>query len=227
MKRAEVIESLIDRDWSSKKKFAENIGIPPTTLQSILTRGVGKASVDNIIKVCKGLGITVERLEELSNQTDADKIMEIFGNHETNIDGQYDYYPIPVAAGLPTSIEGISSDDVQKISIPNAVMGKWANHNDIFTMKVNGDSMNNIFPHGSLIAVKKVEFEQLRTDDIVVFSDEHEYSVKRYYNDVENERIIFSPDSTDRSFTDYSISYQEAKSLKIHGKVVVYIVELD
>lgn len=44
------------------------IGIPPTTLNSMLNRGLGKASIDNVLKVCKGLGITVEELEEMADR---------------------------------------------------------------------------------------------------------------------------------------------------------------
>lgn len=65
-KRTEVIERLIDETGLSKKAFAEKIGLPPTTLRSMLQRGVGNASVDNVIKVCKGLGITTEELEKMA-----------------------------------------------------------------------------------------------------------------------------------------------------------------
>ncbi|GED33989.1 helix-turn-helix transcriptional regulator [Brevibacillus centrosporus] len=64
-KKAEILADLIDKK-GSRRAFAEEIGIPPTTLQSMLTRGVGRASVDNVIKVCKALGITVEELEEMA-----------------------------------------------------------------------------------------------------------------------------------------------------------------
>ncbi|QRG66956.1 helix-turn-helix transcriptional regulator [Brevibacillus choshinensis] len=64
-KKAEILADLIDRR-GSRRAFAEEIGIPPTTLQSMLTRGVGRASVDNVIKVCKALGISVEELEQMA-----------------------------------------------------------------------------------------------------------------------------------------------------------------
>lgn len=36
----------------------------------MLTRGVGGAAIDNVLKVTKGLGITVEELENLVNEED-------------------------------------------------------------------------------------------------------------------------------------------------------------
>ncbi len=71
-KRAEIIDRLIKEQGFSKKSFAESIGIPPTTLRSMLERGIGKASVDNVIKVCKGLGITVDELDVMVKRENND-----------------------------------------------------------------------------------------------------------------------------------------------------------
>ena len=121
-------------------------------------------------------------------------------------------------------MDPVIKDDVETISIPDEVMGKWANDKDIFIIKVNGESMNNIIPHGSLIAVKPVELQNLKNGDIVVYSDGNDYAVKRYYRD--DVRIIFRPDSKDPSFYDY-ITDISNENLIIHGKVVLYTVELD
>ncbi|NOK15273.1 helix-turn-helix transcriptional regulator [Corallococcus exercitus] len=74
-RKAKVLAELID-SRGSRRAFAEEIGLPPTTLQSMLTRGVGRASIDNVIKVCRALGITVEDLENMAhgeNETTAVK----------------------------------------------------------------------------------------------------------------------------------------------------------
>jgi len=70
-KRTEELARLIKGTGLSKKAFAEKIGIPPTTLRSMLERGIGNASIDNVIKVCKGLGITTEDLEKFTNNEDS------------------------------------------------------------------------------------------------------------------------------------------------------------
>lgn len=72
-KRTEVLKLLINDTGLSKKAFAEKIGLPPTTLRSMLSRGVGNASVDNVLKVCKGLNITTEILEEMAKNLKDDK----------------------------------------------------------------------------------------------------------------------------------------------------------
>lgn len=70
MTREDVLRHLISETGLSMKAFAEKAGIPYTTLYSILERGVGKASIDNVIKICKALGITVEDLEKAAETGD-------------------------------------------------------------------------------------------------------------------------------------------------------------
>lgn len=66
MNRTEVLKKLINETGLSMRAFSEKAAIPNTTLHSMLERGIGNASVDNVIKVCKTLGITVEQLEEMT-----------------------------------------------------------------------------------------------------------------------------------------------------------------
>src|SRR5699024_7668631 len=68
VKRTEILKRLIKDTGLNLKAFSEKAGIPYTTLRSMLERGIGNASVDNVIKICKTLGITVEELEEMANE---------------------------------------------------------------------------------------------------------------------------------------------------------------
>lgn len=60
--RTKYIKYLIDLNWPNMKSFAESNNIPYTTLRSIMQRGIGNASVNNVIKICEGLGITTDEL---------------------------------------------------------------------------------------------------------------------------------------------------------------------
>lgn len=68
MNRAEIIKKLIEKKGYNLKGFARKIDMPYTTFYSILQRGVSKAGIDNVIKICKGLDITVEELEEMAEK---------------------------------------------------------------------------------------------------------------------------------------------------------------
>lgn len=63
MTREEYLKMLIKKH-GSQREFAQYIGMPPSTLFSIL-RNVGGASIDNIVKICKGLGITADDLANI------------------------------------------------------------------------------------------------------------------------------------------------------------------
>lgn len=78
MERTEKVKRLIEETGLSLKAFSEKASIPYTTLRSMLERGVGNASVNNVIKVCKALGIAVEDLEEESEY----KPITIAAHHE-------------------------------------------------------------------------------------------------------------------------------------------------
>jgi DNA-binding transcriptional regulator YhcF (GntR family) len=78
LERAKILVRLIkEKGYPSNRAFAEEIGIPPTTLQSMLSRGIGKASVDNVIKICRALGITVDELQEMSKKSEEESLAEI------------------------------------------------------------------------------------------------------------------------------------------------------
>ena len=135
---------------------------------------------------------------------------------------KYHYFDTPISAGAPDRVDGLTHTDT--IELPDNLMGRYAGQRDIFITRVNGESMNRIIPDGSLIAVKPVEIHQIKDGDVIVYSDGGDYSVKRFYK--RDDQLIFKPDSKNESFYDY-ITTIENTDLKIHGKVVIYIVELD
>lgn len=83
--KAKVLAELIDRR-GSRRSFAESIGLPPTTLQSMLTRGVGRASIDNVMKVCRALGITVEQLEAMAQSWEEHRRIDTIAAHHDGED---------------------------------------------------------------------------------------------------------------------------------------------
>lgn len=66
MEKAKILEQLIKEKGYNLKSFAEKCGIPYTTLYGIIKNGVGRASMDNILTICRCLGIKVEELEEMA-----------------------------------------------------------------------------------------------------------------------------------------------------------------
>lgn len=71
MTQENYVKMLISNSGHTVKSFAESIGLPYTTLLGMLNRGLSGASVQNVIKVCKGLSITIEDLERIEREGDA------------------------------------------------------------------------------------------------------------------------------------------------------------
>lgn len=150
-----------------------------------------------------------------------DSILGINGESLILPSNQYTYYPTAISAGLPLDVEGITNAD--KITLPDNIMGKYAGHKDIIILRINGDSMDKVMPDNSLIAVKDTPPDSLKDGDIVVFSCDNDYSVKHYYR--QGDTLIFKPNSNNAAHFDQT--YNIDSNIKIHGKVVMYIVNLD
>lgn len=208
---AKYIKMLRERKGISAVELANRVGVTKGTI-SRYESGTRKIPMDDIPKFAAVLDVSpVDILIESTKET-------VISYSE------YPFLPMAISAGLPLCVDSLNEDAaLEFISIPDNIMGKWAGK-EIFLMKINGDSMNRVITHGSLIGVKTVKKEELNNGDIVIYSDGGDYAVKRYYQS--DDKIIFRPDSTDLSFTDY-VTSKDNTDLKIHGKVVIYIVDLD
>ncbi|MDT2830060.1 XRE family transcriptional regulator [Vagococcus carniphilus] len=231
-------KSTINKDNAEKIAAAFNIDksdIDPRYIRNYEYYDMKKELLDELITLNKST--KVEKLNQFEKMTDKANSLGLGlsstitdrGNKRTLISHdthEYNFFDANIAAGVPTSVEAFDEDHNEQIAIPDLILGKHAGSSDIFFTSVNGDSMNNVIPNKSIIAVKKIEsYSELADNDIVVFSNDNEFSVKRFINDTRNNRIIFRPDSMDMSFTDVVINYEEADSLVIYGKVVVYVVQ--
>src|SRR5690625_387048 len=221
-KFGERIKDLAKKLGKENQEVAEDLGLSKSQM-SHYTTGKRKVPSDLLQKIVDTYSINPQFLF----RENVPLYKENNDDNSKKVSSKYNYYPVSISAGLPINVDGITNDDVEQISIPDSIMKGHAGSKDVFFMKTNGESMNNVIPHDSLIAVKHTDINNLKNGDIVVYSCNHEYSVKRIYNDANNKRFVFKPDSTDMRFIDNVVTYEEAKDLKLYGKVVLYIVNLD
>ena len=59
MTREELLKSYILKQYRTVKDFSVAIGLPYTTIDGILRRGVMNTRVENMIRVCQFLGISL------------------------------------------------------------------------------------------------------------------------------------------------------------------------
>lgn len=206
------LSNLIGRKGIDQKILADYLEISEMSVSNWVN-GVKYPRMTNIQKMADYFGVMKSDLIEEKD------------SKPTFTSSQYLYYPADISAGLLDDIEAITKAEV--INIPDSIMGKYAGKTNFHLSRVNGESMNKTIPHNSLIAVKPIEMNELKDGDIVVYSNDHEYAVKLFYR-YENE-IWFRPHSTDFRFKDnvYDLNNDDVSNLQIHGKVIMYIVELD
>lgn len=222
MNRGERLKNIIEEKGYTVMRLSRESGVPYTTIRSMIERNLTNASIDNVIKICRVLGIDVESLIDQRNGVVTEKKTSYITKPTISLPLYGD-----IAAGALSTVEPVTKDNVEYITLPKNMLGKYANRRDLFTLKVNGESMNKVIPNGAYVVCKPIEIEELKEDDIVIFSHDNEYSMKRFRRDEENHLLIFSPESTDRKYHDIVIPYDTMNDLKIYAKVIWYAVTLD
>ena len=113
-KRTQILEHLIKETGLSKKAFAEKIGVPPTTLRSMLDRGIGNASIDNVIKVCEGLGITTDELVKMAEGQSINKVIELTPKDERDIQKELQKMIQGLGSNSYAAFDGETLDDMDQ-----------------------------------------------------------------------------------------------------------------
>lgn len=219
---AKNIDKHMKKRGISRRKLSADLGISYTTVTDWINAKT-YPRIDKIEMMANYFGINKSDLvEESSTQnvtpikenTTEIKTLPLYGN---------------VAAGAIAEIEGVDVWNVETIDIPSVMLGRYANDDHLFSMYVNGDSMDKVIPSGSIIAVKTLEDNLYKDGDIVIFSHHGEYSLKRYRPSMIEGFVIFEPDSNNPDFKNIPInnsSLHEADEVSIYGKVIFYSTTL-
>ena len=213
---AKNLRYLREKSGMEQMDLAKELGRKSSSSISEWEKGKYTPKMGVLSQIAKIFNVNIDDLMERDLSNPSSQSRKAFTT------SRYRHFDTPISAGLPDHVDAVT--DADTIELPDSVMGKHAGQRDIFITRVNGESMNRIIPDCSLIAVKPMDLHQIKQGDIVVYSDNGDYSVKRFYKN--EDQLIFRPDSNDDSFFDYITSTNNS-NLVIHGKVVVYIVELD
>lgn len=211
-----IISKIRKESGYTMKELADLVGVSEGTISRWESGNISNMKQNNIMALAKALN--VYPLDIMDFKED---------DPPTDSSHSYMLFPCSVSAGALEDIEGTS--EYELVSLSDKILGKYSRSTDIILLKVNGDSMNKIIPNRSLIIIdtSKKNVNDIQDGDIVVFSHEGEYSVKRFFNDKDNKRLLFKPESTNELFTAIEFKYENAFNLKLIGKVVKYIVDLD
>ena len=73
----EKIKEMIIEKYGSVRQFSIKINIPYTTVDSILKRGIDNSNVENIIKICNSLNISIDNLLNKRKITSIEELKDI------------------------------------------------------------------------------------------------------------------------------------------------------
>lgn len=203
-------------------ELATRVGVSAGTISRWESGEIANMRRDRIALLAKALNVKPTDLLGLPNEEFNDQNLLRSPISEVAMH-TYQYVPHSVSAGELTTMESINF--IPRVNIPDFMMGRYAGNKNIILMPVNGESMNNVIQNEAIIAVlTNVTIHDIHDGDIVVIKNSGDYTVKRFYNDIQRQEFIFKPDSTDMSFRDIIISYSNSDDLYLIGKVVMYNV---
>lgn len=146
----EKIKELIIEKYGSVRQFALKIDVPYTTIDSILKRGIDNSNVSNVIKMCKALGISVDKSIEAN-----ELISNLNFDNATLIDIDSDTVQIPV---LGTIKAGIAIEAQQNILEYIDIPRSWTKGGKSFYgLRISGDSMQPKYNEKDIVIFEHIE----------------------------------------------------------------------
>ena len=182
MKREERLKAHIKNSGRTIKEFASDIDMPYTTLLSIL-KNLGGAGVDNVMRICAELGITVDSLDPSIDTADnpnpaesnlIKKYRTLDGHGKEAVDVILD---LEHKRCITPVVDPTDDDDIllvcfidqrvsagngtllwdqycdEKIAVPDTPTTRRAD----FALKVSGDSMEPEYNDGDIIFIEKTD----------------------------------------------------------------------
>ena len=194
---------LRERSGLTQQQISERIGVTVTGYQN-WEYGKTPIKATALRKLSKLFGCTTDY---------------ILGLSETITAVPSKSHPLPVfgriAAGTPREALEQSS------MVHDTPQSLYELHSESFWLTVSGNSMNRLFPDGSLVLIDPTE--EVRNGDVgVVFVNGDDATLKRVY--FEGGSIRLHPESYDHEYTDRVIdgSDPDAPEVRIVGKAVSY-----
>ncbi|ODJ73371.1 LexA family protein [Brochothrix thermosphacta] len=215
---AKNIDKHMKKRGISRRKLSADLGISYTTVTDWINAKT-YPRIDKIEMMANYFGINKSDLVEespthhvtpIKENTTEIKTLPLYGN---------------VAAGAIAEIEGVDVWNVETIDIPSVMLGRYANDDHLFSMYVNGDSMNQVIPNGSIIVAKPLEDYMYKDGDIVIFNHDAEYSLKTYRPNMIDGFVVFEPNSDNAGFKNIAIDHttlHDANMVSISGKVIFF-----
>jgi len=189
----------------TKKELANLLGVKSQSIGQY-ERGERDLSTAKLIKFANFFGVTTDYLLGISSTRES-------ASADLN-----NLLHIPVLGKVPAGTPVLAVENIVKYLPISPDMFSLKDERDLFFLKVDGESMNNIVANGSYVLVRKQEYAE--TGDIVVaiVNDEDEATLKRY-KIIDNQFVMLEPDSSNPDFEPIIVNLKN-QNFRIIGKVI-------
>ena len=180
------LKKLIIEKYGSVRNFALKIDLPYTTVDSILKRGIDNSNLSNVLKMCKALNISIDKLAD--NHEIQTMSFDNATPIEINTDDNYTKIPVlgVIKAGLPIEAQ---QDILEYIDVPKS----WTKGGKkLFGLKISGDSMYPKYNEGDTVVFEKNnDFQSANGKDCAVMVNGDDATFKKIL--VNDEGITLIP----------------------------------
>lgn len=166
--------------------------------------------------------ISTENLKKLSNFFGVTTDYIVGNSNERTSNVEYDLsqrvFLIPVVGKIPAG-EPILADENIECYYP--ISPDWygvTSPDNLFFLKVVGDSMNNVIENGSIILVRKQDFAENGDIIVALVNGDNEATLKEF-EQINNNLIVLKPNSSNKEYLNRYINLLDTE-FKIVGKVI-------
>ena len=130
----EELKKIIIEKYGSVRQFAIKIDVPYTTVDTILKRGVDNSNVVNVIKMCKELNLSIDKLID-----EKQILSNLSFDNATFVDIDTDTVMIPVLGVIKAGVPIEAQEDIlEYVDMPR----EWTKGGKTYYgLKISGDSM--------------------------------------------------------------------------------------
>ena len=145
----EKIKKMIIEKYGSVRQFAMKINIPYTTIDTILKRGIDNSNVANVIKICKELNLSIDKL------VDDNKLMEIDFDNANFIDISSETIQIPVLGVIKAGVAIEAQENIiDYVDIPKNMTKGGKTY---YGLLISGDSMFPKYQEQDIVIFEKID----------------------------------------------------------------------
>ncbi|MET2037932.1 S24 family peptidase [Enterococcus faecium] len=222
MNREEFLKMMIESKFGNVKAFSEIVGVPYTTIRTMLANGLGKAGVDNVLKICRGLDIDPKQLSEdfeiddISASTMAKLVslerprkIKVYNFTEAQLHEQNNKVVplVGTTAANPNELSygDINMEDPIEINVPKKAE---------CALVVKGDSMEPEYQNGDIVFYKSQPAVE-NGEMAIVEIDGDGVTLKKVYYNYDDDKVVLR--SLNGKYEDREL---EPERVRILGKVV-------